>query len=464
MEVKVIFGPPGTGKTTRLLEILEDEMEEVDVERIAYVSFTREGAYQARDRAQETFAIPKSRFKYFRTLHSLAFRELGLNRNQVISKENYKEFSNKMGMNFTGFYTDDFRHNDDRYLFFNILYRNNPRTASKYLFDMDMQKLKFVSGNYKRYKRYHGILDFTDIIERFNEANKGVSVDVAIIDEAQDLTTLQWRMVWTAFKHCQRVFIAGDDDQAIYEWSGADVDYFLGIEGDVEILHHSYRLPKNIVRFAKTITDRIAPRVEKRYQGREYSGALQKILSIEELDIDTDETWMFLSRNHVFLKEVVQHLRNRGLVYTLNGKLSMSDAKISAIIDFEKDRKEHGRLSQNTQEQLFRSLKKGWNIRDPWYDNFSWDEDEIVYYRDLIRTKNYYKDCVIRVNTIHSVKGSEADNVVVGLDITRQVGENLQSNPNSEYRVLYVGCTRARKNLYLIEQNTPHGYKIGEWL
>lgn len=461
--IRIIFGPPGTGKTSRLLSILEEEMEQVEAERIAYVSFTREGAYAARDRAVERFGIGPERFRYFRTLHSLAFRELGMNRNQIIDKEGYREFSQAMGMHFTGYYTEEFSHNDDRYLFFNILYRNNAKTAINYLKDLDIQRLRFVSSNYRRFKRHHGTYDFTDIIQEFIREMKKVDVEVAIIDEAQDLTTLQWQMVWVAFSNAKRIYIAGDDDQAIYEWSGADVDYFLQIEGDIEILHHSYRLPNNIVEFATQITDRIKPRVDKKYNGRGAKGILTKIMSIDEVTIDNDETWMFLARNHTFLKPVVESLRNQGLVYSLNGRLSFSERRINAILKFESARRE-GSMDETTESDLHTMLIEGWTLQRPWYDNFVWEEGEVGYYRDLMRTKNYKKPCKIRVSTIHSVKGGEADNVVVSLNVTRQVYMNLHDNPNSEYRVLYVGCTRARKNLYILEQDAPYGFDIGERL
>ena len=118
MKVKVVFGPPGTGKTHRLMDILEEELKEYEPEEIAYVSFTREGAYQGRDRAVEAYGMRTNRFPYFRTLHSMAFRSLELNRRDVLGKKDYKEFSEKMGMYFTGYYTEDMRHDDDLYLFF----------------------------------------------------------------------------------------------------------------------------------------------------------------------------------------------------------------------------------------------------------------------------------------------------------------------------------------------------------
>ncbi len=74
--VRKVFGPPGSGKTTYLLNQVETELENgVSPARIGYFSFTRKAANEARDRAIAKFPHlnAKTDFPYFRTLHSLAF-------------------------------------------------------------------------------------------------------------------------------------------------------------------------------------------------------------------------------------------------------------------------------------------------------------------------------------------------------------------------------------------------------
>ena len=51
------------------------------------------------------------------------------------------------------------------------------------------------------------------MIDAFISNEIEIDVDVAIMDEAQDATTLQWQMFFTAFGKCPRIIIAGDDDQ-----------------------------------------------------------------------------------------------------------------------------------------------------------------------------------------------------------------------------------------------------------
>ena len=407
----------------------------------------------------EQFGYADKDFPFFRTLHSIAFRELDLSRNEVISKEDYREFSDKMGMHFTGYYTEDLHHNDDLYLFYDEMYRNNPRAANVFLSQLDINKLRYVRSNYVRFKREKEIWDYTDMIERFCEGKMDIPVRVGFIDEAQDLTTLQWRMVWTMLRHCERVYIAGDDDQAIYQWSGADVNYFLGVEGEVNILKHSYRLPDEILRYAKRITKQIGKRVDKDYEGTGGGGIVEEHNSLEDIPIKKDETYMFLSRNNAFLDEVEEFAMSKSLIYSRKGKISASKDDYSAIKRYEECRA-RGSLTDKDRAALGVYTKNDYNLKDPWYESFCWKPERIMYFRDLVANKVRVDDNRTYIGTIHSVKGAEADNVVVLLDITKNVLTNLQNNPDSEHRVFYVGCTRAKKELHVVHSRSRYGYSI----
>jgi len=66
----------------------------------------------------------------------------------------------------------------------------------------------------------------------------------------------------------------------------------------------------------------------------------------------------------------------------------------------------------------------------------------------------------IRISTIHAAKGGEATNVILLTDISSRVFKSYQQNPDDESRVFYVGLTRAKENLFLIEPQTQKYYPL----
>ena len=64
----------------------------------------------------------------------------------------------------------------------------------------------------------------------------------------------------------------------------------------------------------------------------------------------------------------------------------------------------------------------------------------------------------ILVSTIHHVKGGEATNCAIMLDATKRTKGNVFENIDEELRILYVGVTRAKENLFLIDSKNGEGY------
>ena len=95
-----VLGPPGTGKTRRLLnEVHKYVQQGTPLDQIGYFAFTRKAAGEARDRfLAKNEDLTKKDIKYFQTLHSLAFNNLGLKEENVMQEGNYKAIGESCGI------------------------------------------------------------------------------------------------------------------------------------------------------------------------------------------------------------------------------------------------------------------------------------------------------------------------------------------------------------------------------
>jgi len=64
----------------------------------------------------------------------------------------------------------------------------------------------------------------------------------------------------------------------------------------------------------------------------------------------------------------------------------------------------------------------------------------------------------IELSTIHAAKGGESQNVVLLTDLTKTTLDTYEKNPDDENRLFYVGATRTKENLHIIE---PKQYNKG---
>ena len=92
--VKKIMGPPGTGKTYRLVNhYLKKELNDyaIDPEKIVYITFSRAAAEEASERIAELF--PNSKLKYISTMHAMGMRESNIDANtQLLTGKKWNRF------------------------------------------------------------------------------------------------------------------------------------------------------------------------------------------------------------------------------------------------------------------------------------------------------------------------------------------------------------------------------------
>ena len=67
----------------------------------------------------------------------------------------------------------------------------------------------------------------------------------------------------------------------------------------------------------------------------------------------------------------------------------------------------------------------------------------------------------INLSTIHGSKGGEADNIVLFTDLSPAAVKASEATPDDLHRVFYVGVTRTKQNLYLVE---PEDMNRSYWI
>jgi superfamily I DNA/RNA helicase len=79
----------------------------------------------------------------------------------------------------------------------------------------------------------------------------------------------------------------------------------------------------------------------------------------------------------------------------------------------------------------------------------------------LRRGEKFNAEPRITCSTIHGAKGGEADNVVLMTDLTTAADNERQIEPDNLNRVFYVGVTRTRQKLYIVEpENAYRSFEI----
>lgn len=422
--ITVYLASAGTGKTTALLKEIE-AMEYTD-SNTAFVTFTRRGAWQGRQASHKGT-------KMFSTIHSRCFRTLKINKKQMLDKKDLNNLEGYVGISLRRQVDVD----DDIYALDSegalLMQLASIRRVNPALFErifskakVDSNRLLWFIQKYNSYKKETKAYDFTDILQMY--LDKGCTeknVETVCIDEAQDCSPLQWRVLLQAFRGAKRIILAGDDKQALFTFAGASPLMFTKFRGEQRTLDVTYRVPSNILALGNHVASLLKETIPVQTRCAKEGGKLSYISDLDELgSINPEKSYLFLAYNKATLVQFTRWLRNNGVLYTHNTTPLFTQA-----------------------------------------DVYDYEEQNANYWRWPLWKKSYadsvgdlQKECNVDVSTIHGAKGMEADVVVLSSDLSSNTRKAFDIDMDSIHRAFYVGATRAKEALYVMLPHTRFSY------
>lgn len=364
---------------------------------------------------------------------------------------------------------------------------------------------------YEQAKRLDGRVDFTDLLARV--AGYRLTVDgpepctpdgdlpelpVWFFDEQQDTSALLDAVCHRLIETAERVYVVGDPFQAIYTFAGADPAHFLAwpvADGKRKVMPKSYRCPAPILALGERILQNCSDYWDRKIEPADHAGTIED----DDLDmalegVKPNESWLLLARTNFLARKYAAVLNDRNVPWrSTRGNnvwtAPLRNTAIEAMLSLETGQSitdddwravlKYLPSNAGGRVMLVRGTKKRWQDKDgsqPKYPEivlrdlgFMGGTEALVEsirtgrWRSLIEHAERFTDAAkrwgieavrnpsLQIGTIHSAKGDEADNVLLCTATGRRIeaGMQTQDGANAEYRVWYVGVTRARRRLVL---------------
>ncbi len=349
------IGGPGGGKTKTLLDKLALCLERKVCTplSVGYVSFTRAGRHEAAMRAADQYDLSVTELEksgYFRTLHSIAYRHIGVAEGELILGGEEDTEWLRSALNDPYVCLTRAETNDDQFAVRNVFNESSLALAIwevsrnrlcpledvwRRVWDTnervpDLGVVQDVVGLYEHAKRQDGRLDFSDLLFRFagyrwtgchespfEEVDPDGEVPllpVWFLDEAQDISRLMAAVFRRLVTPATFVYLGGDQLQAIFSWAGADerifVDWPVAKEEELPI---SYRCGQKILDYSYRFVH-ASPLVKRR---RDFSASrpggevTRDSLEGAIAGIEPGEDVLVLARTNEYVRDVIRLLEDR---------------------------------------------------------------------------------------------------------------------------------------------------------
>lgn len=477
-----VMAGPGAGKTRALVGRIKHLLRSCDAEKILAVTFTRRAAEEMRERLLE--ALPKgATLPQCDTLHGLAWK--------LVRQETYVALLNE---------------DEAKNKFFEACGKNEKAAELWKQLEIVREGLLPMPENlaeiYKAYensKKLSGCVDYTDLLTWLLRKNLRGKWSHALIDEMQDFTPLQLKvMAGLLPPDGSGLFGIGDPDQAIYGFRGACADILAWLRqlwpiAQVLRLGQSYRSSQKILDMAADVLGKdaktgrldaikmIPPVLRLFHASSEKSEAIwiaKNIVSMlgptshSLLDNKTRKAELSPADIAVLVRlksqatTIIPALREHGVPFSAPcGEQYWQDERCATFIAraraedpdvpplaflsalLETGDKTFANIGSNKNFSILCGQWKKCGSWQDFFENLAWAQEA-----EMIATKAQ----TVKIITMHAAKGLEFHSVFIpGLEyglmpLDRGILYNMpeKTDVQSEKRLLYVAITRASSAIY----------------
>ena len=328
MEEIRLHGPPGTGKTwTLATKWVPKAVERFGASRVVICSLTKAAASVI---AGRNTGVPKENIG---TLHALCYRALGrppiAEADLADWNERYPSLAITNGADAT---VDDPMRERGGAVDGDDLMAESQVLRHRLVPSEDRPgDVRHFEGLWQEWMDETGLVDFTGLIEECLRAIPDAPgfPAVFIVDEAQDLSALELALIRRWAEGCEYVVLAGDGDQAIYEWRGASPKAFLDASIPPENNYHleqSYRIPSAVHEVATRWIEMCSSRYPVNYKPRDVEGKVvrastvtsgfpMELVGAAEARMEDERSMMVLATCAYQLKPTIKVLKNAGIPF-----------------------------------------------------------------------------------------------------------------------------------------------------
>ncbi len=316
----------------------------------------------------------------------------------------------------------------------------------------------------RSFTKKHNYLDYTDMvtIPISNHKIKMPQYDFLFIDEGQDLNRAQQYLLERLIAPGGRTILVADPNQALYAFSGADIDSFSRFQNRPNTitlpLSISYRCPLSIISLAQQVYQDIEP-CKTNIEGEIRYGNVNEIEKGDAVLCRNNRPLVFLyfelleqGKNPILIGKDIQvgleALISKVLKKSTDEGLSIIQERLEKLKE-ELTQRGVKNIKEHPRYEALNDKIMTINIIANRFDTMKEVKEEIV---NMFSVK---EDC-IKLMTIHGSKGLEFDRVFY---IERFDGNKLLPSPYAiqewervqERNLRYVMLTRTKKSLIFIQ-------------